>query len=276
MIQDTDIVYVLSGGASNTNPEASLGGDPSAAPVLNGTNNLFSNVTPAVADEGGVDYRCFYVFNNSLVDTLWNAKIYPGNEIDGGAFAELGFVFADEIQKLTVIGNVTGGSLTLSYEDTNFSFAYNSNLGTWAANLQGAMRSIAALAGVVVTAEQSVNESSQTTTVFTILYTGNAAGKRFQPILDVVANSLTPTPIVSAARVVGGSPINSIATLIDFGTTAPTGIVFTTLTEDEPAAIGHLRPTDGFPVWVRRTTPPATQPLAGDGFFAVCTGTAFE
>jgi hypothetical protein len=274
VIQTNDIVYVLSGGTTNPDPENSLGGDPSSSPVLSGLNNLFNNVSQDDAQNGLTDYRCIYIFNNSLVETLWNSKIFTQGEISSGADSEVGFIFANEIQNLTVIGNVTGGTLTLSYEGNNFTFSYSSNLSTWVANFQSAIRSVATLEEVQISAQTSISVDLQTVTVFTILYTGTS-GKRFHPILDVVANALTPSAIVSASRSIGGSPINSIATVIDHATTTPNGVVFSPATLEEPVVIGHLRSTDGFPVWIKRVTPPGTQPLAGDGFTIVVGGTAF-
>lgn len=274
MIETNDIVYVLSGGATNADPDKSLGGDPSSSPVLNGLNSLFANVSSDDAQAGLTDYRCMYVFNNSLVETLWKSKVFTQGEITSGSDAELGFIFADEIQNLTVIGNVTGGTLTLSYEGSNFTFSFSSNLSTWVANFQSAIRSIATLEEVQVSAQTSTSVDLQTVTVFTILYTGSS-GQRFHPILEVVANALTPSAIVSASRSIGGSPINSIATIIDHATTTPNGVTFGPATQLEPMSIGHLRPTDGFPVWIKRVTPAGTQPVAGDGFTIVVGGTAF-
>lgn len=276
MIEDSDIVYVLSGGSANTDPDMSLGGDPSSAPVLSGLNNLFDNVSAANSEVGIEDYRCFYVFNNSLTETLWNANVYIGTQTENGAVAELGVVVADEIQKLTILGAVTGGSLTLAYDGDNVTFNHDSTLGTWGANLQAALRTIDVLDDVVVNVESALSTENVQTTVFTILYTGFSSGNRFQPILSVVSNDLDPAVTVTTARVVGGSPINSIAPLVDRGTTQPTGVEFYSPTESEPFPLGDLRPTDGFPVWLKRTTPAGTAATADDGIAVICTGTAFE
>lgn len=275
MIESNDIVYVLSGGPNNVDPAASLGGDPSSTPVLTGLNNLFANVSATEATSGNADYRCVYVFNNNLSSTLWNCNVFQRLQVEGGTLAELGTLFADEIQNLTIIGEVTGGILTLSYEGSNFTFSHSSSLSTWVANFQSAIRSVATLQTVVVSAQTSVSVNNHPVTVFTILYTGSSAGNRFQPILTVVTNALTPTVIVSTSRAIGGSPINSIAPIVDHGTTAPTGVTFDLPTVDEPLLLGNLGPTDGFPLWVRRTTPAGSLSLSGDGLSLVCSGTVF-
>ena len=272
MIQSGDIVHVLSGGTANQDQFASLGGDPSSYPVLSGPNNLFSNVSADDQEAGLVDYMCFYVFNNSLTDSLWNCSVSIVDEISGGSDMAVGFILVDEVQTVTIVGSVTGGSLTLNSDGTNFSFSYNSNLGTWAGNFQSAIRAIAGLEDVTVTPQSGAGPIP--TTVFTVIYTGTA-GNKFQSTLSLISNSLTPSATVTTAKIVAGSPINSIATLIDAPTTAPTGVTFYTPSIQERLVIGHLKPTEGFPVWVQRTTPAGVPAVASDGGSVVVSGTAF-
>ena len=56
-----DIQYRLSGGAANSNANASLGGAISSTAV---PSALFDNVSSADATAGLVEYRCIYVRNN--------------------------------------------------------------------------------------------------------------------------------------------------------------------------------------------------------------------
>ena len=66
-IVSTDIVYRLSGGASNTSPAAALGGAMStvAGGIITSAalNNLFDDVSGAESSAGDVEYRCLYVQN---------------------------------------------------------------------------------------------------------------------------------------------------------------------------------------------------------------------
>jgi len=57
--------YHLTGGASNSDPNASLGGVRSSVTV-SGTalNNIFDNVTPGEATSGDMEYRAIDVFNS--------------------------------------------------------------------------------------------------------------------------------------------------------------------------------------------------------------------
>ena len=75
-IISTDIVYRLSGGASNTDVNASLGGAKSSTSVGTGLHNLFDVVGSAEAATGDTEYRCVYVHNNHGTLTMQSAKIW--------------------------------------------------------------------------------------------------------------------------------------------------------------------------------------------------------
>lgn len=75
-IISTDIVYRLSGGASNTDVNASLGGAKSSTSVGTGLHNLFDVVGSAEAAAGDTEYRCVYVHNNHGSLTMQAAKIW--------------------------------------------------------------------------------------------------------------------------------------------------------------------------------------------------------
>lgn len=84
-ILSTDIDYHLSGGAANSDPNASLGGVISANQIVDaGLHNLFDIVSSAEASAGDNEYRCFYVKNNHGSLTLLNAKIWVQVESPSG------------------------------------------------------------------------------------------------------------------------------------------------------------------------------------------------
>ena len=57
-----EVEYRLSGGATNTDPDASLGGVMSSTSIDSGANpNLFANVGTDEAASGSNKYRCIYV-----------------------------------------------------------------------------------------------------------------------------------------------------------------------------------------------------------------------
>lgn len=69
-IASGDIIYRLSGGASNSVQDASLGGAKSSNAV---SASLFDAVSSAEALAGDVEYRCFYVHNAHATLTMENA-----------------------------------------------------------------------------------------------------------------------------------------------------------------------------------------------------------
>lgn len=71
-IVSSDIKYRLSGGSSNTDPAASLGGVKSSTDA----SNYFDDVSSAEASSGDTEYRCIYVHNNHGTLTLQGAKIW--------------------------------------------------------------------------------------------------------------------------------------------------------------------------------------------------------
>lgn len=64
----SDIVYRLSGGTGNTDPNASIGGARSTAGggviTTDTINNVWDNVAGADSAAGDIEYRCIYILNN--------------------------------------------------------------------------------------------------------------------------------------------------------------------------------------------------------------------
>lgn len=87
-IVSTDILFFLSGGSTNTDPNACLGGVQSTTQIVDNTlHNLFNLVTGAEALSGYIDYRGIYIKNNNGSLTLntpiavWLAQNTSDNEI---------------------------------------------------------------------------------------------------------------------------------------------------------------------------------------------------
>ena len=72
-ILTTDIIYRLSGGAANSDPNASLGGAKSSVAA---GSNLFDDKSSAEATAGRIEYRCFYVHNAHASLTYLAPKIW--------------------------------------------------------------------------------------------------------------------------------------------------------------------------------------------------------
>lgn len=96
-IADTDILLRLSGGASNSDPNASLGGVMSTTTVItdNTLHNLFDKVLGSESSLGDTEYRGFYVLNNHGSLTLESAKIWIDSETSH-AGANIQIALADE------------------------------------------------------------------------------------------------------------------------------------------------------------------------------------
>jgi len=75
-ITSSDIEYRLSGGASNADGNAALGGVISANAVSASLHALFDRVTGAEALVGDVEYRCIYIRNSHATLTLYGAVVW--------------------------------------------------------------------------------------------------------------------------------------------------------------------------------------------------------
>ena len=76
-IANTDIIFRLSGGAGNTDVNASLGGVKSTTAVTtNVVDNLFDSVSGTESAAGDTEYRCIYFHNAHGTLTAQNSKVY--------------------------------------------------------------------------------------------------------------------------------------------------------------------------------------------------------
>ena len=72
-----DIEYRLSGGTNNTDPDASIGGGISTTTITTGIdNNLWDDVTGDEANNGSIEYRCFYIINTHATITWRSVKVW--------------------------------------------------------------------------------------------------------------------------------------------------------------------------------------------------------
>jgi hypothetical protein len=71
-----NMVFYLSGGASNSSGDASLGGVISSNSPSPNINELFDYISAYEAEYSDAEYRCVYVKNTSTTETLYNAKVW--------------------------------------------------------------------------------------------------------------------------------------------------------------------------------------------------------
>lgn len=79
-IVSNDFVTRLSGGASNADGNASIGGIKSSQVMSASVDALFDAVSAAEAAAGDVEYRCVYVHNANATDTMINAVVYISSQ----------------------------------------------------------------------------------------------------------------------------------------------------------------------------------------------------
>lgn len=121
-----------------------------------------------------------------------------------------------------------------------------------AESLQDQIRSTPGLTFCTVSVTGSVPDGL----TFTVVFTGGAAGRRAVELMQIVTDGLGPgVTDLTVARQIRGSPINRIAPVVGIATIAPVGVPFDHPLRGGPKDLGVLRPTEGFPVWVRRITP---------------------
>ena len=76
----------LSGGASNTDPAASIGGAMSNTPVsATALHNIFDKVTGDESNAGDIEYRVLYIRNGNSSLTAENVKVYLSGNHDSGS-----------------------------------------------------------------------------------------------------------------------------------------------------------------------------------------------
>lgn len=91
-----DIDFRLSGGAANSDVNASLGGAKSTTEVTDASlHNLFDIVGSAEASAGDTEYRCIYVHNAHGSLTLQNAKVWISTD-GSGADTDIAIALAGE------------------------------------------------------------------------------------------------------------------------------------------------------------------------------------
>lgn len=265
-----DISIVLSGGSSNTDPNLSLGGDPSITPIANGLlNNLFNDVEPSEAETGHEDHRCFYIFNDGAED-VYNIQVWVESEVDGGSIIELGIEDRDEVQRFTISGTLpTSGFGGFTYENIGFIIpAIFNDLEVAAQYIQDTLNSIVdgdgnqLLEDVEVTTPSSIGAP---TVIFDILF-GTDDGKKNHDTISFINNSYVPSGLtVTITTVQQGAPINTIASTISNDGTPPGGVGFFVPSTQSPIVVPRLRPSEGFPIWAKRVTAENTPSLSADG-----------
>jgi len=262
-----DIVFVLSGGTENLDPSSSIGGAPSASPLTADPNNLFSDVSGDVIDVGLIDYRCIYIFNDNTDRSFRDVKVWIESQEDTDSTVVIGIKAANQKQQLSFV-NVQSGTFKLNVDGhTTAAITYVFNTAVLASNIQARLRGLPNSTAVVVTPVDSAT--------YGVEWLAPDHNKKY-PLMIVTDSTLTPDnpaspPSLTVSETQAGSPINAITVDIGDAKTPPTGVVFSSPSADSPLSVGTLKPTEGFALWVRRTTIPDAK-AAASGFKLKLTG----
>lgn len=263
----SQINFYYSGGANNSTPSNSIGDVPSSFLVLGQINNLFSNITSTQSVGGKVDYRCFYVFNDSNSDILYDASIFVFYQEKGGSTVQVGLATTTEIQKIQIAGSISSGNLVLNYGNKSFSCDWGGSANSFSNNIIHGLASIGVNDVEVISSFSSLNE-------FTLNFKGQS-DKRNHPLLTVKQNNFSNTS-VTIKKEVGGEPINSIAPLLATDAVTPARVSFSDTSSNTKLFLGDLLPGDSFPVWVKRTTPAGADFTINDNFVFRVIGSPFR
>lgn len=281
------IQFFHSYGDDNCEPCLDLGGPISTCVLSTTVENLFHNIGPNLTRLGHEDYRCFYVMNTSMTDTIRNAIIYMTGT-RGGTYHALGVFLQNAVQQVVVAGanppndgdffecSIPSPGFGVSGWIPNFVVNYSQNITEWVGNFQTALRTVEGMPEVVVTVEGTIPN-----VIFTINYGGHStrnigdkgssdhsrwdqAANHFIPLIEISINSLTNCT-VTPVPVLNGSPVNTVAEYITTELTPPIVPIFDYYFRGNPIRIGDLRPQEFLPIWIRRTLPIPTNlngPLA--------------
>ena len=200
---------------------------------------------------------------------MYNSKIYVKSQASGGASVLLGLKRSNDIQTIHIesTGDISSGTITLSLEGNEIVLSYDPDLGTMQQALEDAINA------VDEGYEASVSTSAESLTDFSFSVT--FGGYKYFELMTVVTNSLVTSGVatITLDKNTDGGPVNTFAEEIDNDAIAPNGVVFqSTSSIDNALEVAHLRPGEGFPVWVKRTTLAGTENTQNDNFVFVLIG----
>jgi hypothetical protein len=250
-----NINFVYSGGTQNTSQDKSLGGFPSPVSIANIKNNLFGDITPRQTTQGVTDYRCIYIFNDDS-DLKHNVTIFVEQLDSLITDIQLGFLQQNSVQRLQFSTAPTSGSFTISVQGLKSGvISWNNDPDVLATSIQTAIQTVTDCS-VTVTTEGDFD--------FNITFKGVLGNKAIESI-SVTDNNLSPDTTPTITQVTSGSPINTVAPDTGIDMVAPTGVPFVSATYPG-VSIGTIYPSEGFPLWIKRTILPSFDQVEGDGF----------
>ena len=275
MLNPNDILFLYSGGTTNSNPDLSLGGEISAYEVPISINNLFPDADENQQLTGFTDYKCFYVYNSSETDEISNVQVYIDDVRDNPVQVSLGLRLTNDVQRITISGVVVSGDVTFAVgTKTTSPINYTGNPETFGIEIQNALNSLEGISGVtVLTSYTNTFQRHQVT------FTGTLSNRLVDTITVVSNNLITDVsinPAIQISKISAGGPINSTTVTVGSATTRPRGITFYQTSRSIKKTIGTLQPLEYFAVWIRRIVPAGALPSALSGANFKMKGTVFN
>ena len=264
MISASDIKIYYSGGEDNTDPALSLGGAHSDTLVPDELENVFPSLSNFDIQTNIYEYRCVYVFNESLSDSIYNLEIFF-EQFNNPTQLSIGVNTTNETQVIYLNQAPLSGSFQIRYTDV-FGTAYDTQSIIWnndsiilAERVRSAIIKLPPIIGDV-----SVSAIISTTETNIIVTFGYADGNKIHNLMQIVNSFMTPYfTAFTVYKDKSGSPINTEATTISNAERKPADVFFYGPTES--VTIGTLKPGEGFPFWVKRSIPAFAQPATLGG-----------
>ena len=237
--------FLYSGGLNNADPAKSIGGSYSTNFILGNLNNLFSDVSKADSEIGVIDYRCFYIANDSENDTLYNASIFVQAEYDSQSSVQIGISRESEVQVLSLDSTPSSGYFKLKIGPaTTPEIHWDSNYIIFENNIRNALNYLD---------EIETNVSKSLLNNYQISFVGISNYRNYD-LLQVVENTLSPSTIIKIEKLTEGQPINSVAPRIFNSQSAPFNVTFYDTRLSNRLSLGNLHPSDIISIWIRRYT----------------------
>jgi hypothetical protein len=257
-ITSSDIIFVYSGGQNNSDPSKSIGGYASNNSLTGLSNNLFTNLRKEEYASQNIDYRCFYIANNSFTSTLFNASVYMDSQSGSISNCQIGLSRSTEVQIISLSSSATSGSFKLRHEGyTTSNIEWNDNVLIFEKNIEDALNNLDIFSGIVV---GNVGEN-----IYSISFLGNDDNRNYS-LLEVAENNLSPSITISFSKRAQGQPINSVASLLPTSATIPYGVQFSITSSASKLLIGDLSPGDMVPIWIKRISQGETSNDQANGF----------
>ena len=125
-IATSDLIIRLSGGSSNTDPNASIGGVMSTTTAVtdNTTHNLFDQVDGTESNAGDTEYRMVYLLNNHGSLTAQNTRVYiSSNTPSADTTIDVALAAAGLNATETAIANENTAPASVTFNNTAVSYA---------------------------------------------------------------------------------------------------------------------------------------------------------